>query len=814
MLLASAALLLLATGIGAFILSQSDRRSSAGQPTPLLGAGGAGAALPTAPPMLTQQPTLEPTAAAFVSYYNAAVSRPDRDPDLLASDPYDQRLSVAYHSLQLNGHWEQAVNEYRAIIADPGASLAARREAYWRVAQCNFLGGSYARAIDAYTQFQQQWPSDERSQRADYIIADAYNYLADYGNAVKRWQAFLPHSGLLYSFTMLRIGAAQTSSGAYDAARHTFSDVVNRTQSSDRERTEALEGVASISATQHDYGNQLAAYESLLSITTDKDYRADLEYRAALATLRNGDRNGAFNRFLGVIRTYPDNYRAYGALQQMLQINSGLFDQGLLDRYTAGRLAYDVNSYQEAISYFAAYLNKQDGAHHAAALLYAGLSYQNLGNDDRALINYNVLLQDSPASPEAVSAHYRVGQLAERRGACSVAASDYAAAAKHLDLDDGRNAAFHLGLCRYKLGDYGAASNAWQPLTAPSMPAAVRAQAFFWLGRDAATTANDPATLYKSAIAAQPGGYYAYRAAAKLAGEDNAGPAVSPARLTSVDYSTMLVDAAAEEVHQPEYAQWLAGWSHTPPTVALVITDPTTLTNPDVVRALGIARVGERIYAKQELDFALPRLAAAGDAATLAQMALYYRYIDEPYLSLLVATKLAAMVPDPTPKLPALLRRSIYPTPFAEAVIAGANQAHTSPLLLYAMIKQESYFNPLARSSADARGLTQVLPSTAAGIAANIGESSFTTYDLYRPSVAARYGAIFIAARLADENGSMLRALAAYNAGPGNLPPWSKGAAATDADLFVENISFAETADYVRIVYANYAAYLDLYRQK
>ncbi len=810
-------LLLVLVVSGAVVYLQSGGSPPAAQPTPIprVGANGVNSAvLPTAPPALIQQPTVEPTAAAFVSYYSAAVSRPDRDPDLLPTDPFDQRLSVAYHNLQLNGHWEQAVNEYRTIIADPTASLAARREAYWRVAQCNFLGGSYARAIDAYAQFQQQWPTDERSYRADYIIADAYNYLTDYGNALKHWQAYLPHSGPLYSFTLLRIGASQVNLSQYDAARHTYSDVVNRQQSSDRERSAALEGVASMAATQHDYGNELAAYESLLTIATDKDYRADLEYRAALAMMHNGDRNGAFNRFLSVIHDYPDNYRAYGALQQMLQVNASLFDQGLLDYYTAGLLAYNVNSYQEAIGYFADYLNKQDGAQHAAALLYAGLSYQNLGNDTRAIDNYTVLLHDSPTSPEAVSAHYRVGELAERRGACSAAVNDYAAAASHLDLADGRNAGFHLGLCRYKLGDNGAASDAWQPLTAPNLPADVRAQAYFWLGRDAATTANDATNLYKSAIAAQPGGYYAYRAAAKLAGEDNAGPVVSPARLPAMDYSAMLVDAASEEVHQQDYATWLAGWAHTPLTASLVITSPASLTNLDAVRALSIARVGERIYAKQELDYALPRLVASRDALNLAQMALYYRYIDEPYLSLLVASKLAAMSPDPTPKLPTLLGRSLYATPFTAAMIAGADQAHTSPLLLYAITKQESYFNPLARSSADARGLTQVLPSTAAGIAANLGDSGFTAYDLYRPYVAARYGAAFLTDSLANQNGSVLRSLAAYNAGPGSLPQWSNGAAASDGDLFVENISYAETADYVRIVYTNYAAYLDLYSQK
>ncbi len=805
--------LLIAAMGGAIALRYSGRGEMAAQPTHLPLIGEATAGLPTAPPTLAALPTLEPTAAAFVSYYSEAVSRPDRDPDLLPSDPYDQRLSVTYHSRQLNGYWEQAVNDYRAIIADPAAPEAARREAYWRVAQCNFAGGSYGRAIDAYAAFQAAYPDDERSQRAYYIIADAYTYLDNYRPAIPHWQAYLPHSGPLYSFTLLRIGEAQSKLGDYDAARATYSEVVSRPDSNNRERSEAGEGLATIYNLRHDYASELATYESILSMAQDPDYRADVEYRAAVALLRGGNRQAAFDRFRSVITDYPANYRAYGAFQQMKQINPALFDQGLLDYYTAGRLAYAVDSYEEAIGYFAAYVNGAGAAHRADALLYAALSYQTLHNDDRALANYNVIIADHPGEPAATSAHYRIGQLAERRGACSEAISEYAAAAPHLDRDDGRAAALHLGLCRYKLGDYAGASDAWQPLTAATMPPDVRAAADFWLGRDAASTANDPTANYQAAIAAQPGGYYAYRAAAKLAGETASGPIVSPAQRETVDYGAMLVDAAAEEVHQEQYARWLASWAHLPATSTLVVSDLPAHVSLDAARPLLMARVGERIYAKQELDYLLPRLTAA-DAITLAQMALYYRYIDEPYLSLLTAQRLAALSQQPDPSLPILLRRSLYATPFTDAMIGGADAAHTSPLLLYAIIKQESYYNPLAHSGADARGLAQVLPDTASLIAGGLGDRNFTAYDLYRPYVAARYGAAFLDDQLANAGGSVLRALAAYNAGPGSLPVWSKGAANADADLFVENITFAETAQYVRIVYTNYAAYLELYRQK
>ena len=63
-----------------------------------------------------------------------------------------------------------------------------------------------------------------------------------------------------------------------------------------------------------------------------------------------------------------------------------------------------------------------------------------------------------------------------------------------------------------------------------------------------------------------------------------------------------------------------------------------------------------------------------------------------------------------------------------------------------------------------------------------------------------------------DQN--VLYALAGYNAGPGKVPDWTGGRVNDDPDLFVDNIDYAETRDYVQIVYTNYAVYRRLYGQR
>jgi soluble lytic murein transglycosylase len=162
--------------------------------------------------------------------------------------------------------------------------------------------------------------------------------------------------------------------------------------------------------------------------------------------------------------------------------------------------------------------------------------------------------------------------------------------------------------------------------------------------------------------------------------------------------------------------------------------------------------------------------------------------------------------------LPRLLLKILYPAPFPDLVVQQAREQGVDPLLLCALMKQESLFNPRATSSASAKGLTQVIPSTGQEIARNLGLPQFETDDLYRPVVSIRFGAFYLARQLAFLAGNPLFALAAYNGGPGNALRWMGNDRQADQDLFVETIDYEETALYVRVVMENYGYYRLLYR--
>lgn len=122
--------------------------------------------------------------------------------------------------------------------------------------------------------------------------------------------------------------------------------------------------------------------------------------------------------------------------------------------------------------------------------------------------------------------------------------------------------------------------------------------------------------------------------------------------------------------------------------------------------------------------------------------------------------------------------------------------------LLLAITRQESAFDDRARSSANARGLMQLLPSTAAWVANRAGLAKPTTTALYRPSTNIEIASHYLAFLLDRFNGSRPLAAAAYNAGERRVDQWIKTADQLPMDVWIESIPFRETRNYVQNVLA------------
>jgi soluble lytic murein transglycosylase-like protein len=163
--------------------------------------------------------------------------------------------------------------------------------------------------------------------------------------------------------------------------------------------------------------------------------------------------------------------------------------------------------------------------------------------------------------------------------------------------------------------------------------------------------------------------------------------------------------------------------------------------------------------------------------------------------------------------LPAEVQSLLYPRYFESLIARESERYQTDPVLVRSIMREESRFDPRAKSVAAARGLLQFIISTARTIGASIGMTEIDSSDLYEPETIVRLGAKYVADLMETFDGNHYRAAAAYNAGPNQSKLWSRLAAGEEDDYFFAAINFDETRHYVRKVLNSYRRYEQLYGQ-
>lgn len=151
-------------------------------------------------------------------------------------------------------------------------------------------------------------------------------------------------------------------------------------------------------------------------------------------------------------------------------------------------------------------------------------------------------------------------------------------------------------------------------------------------------------------------------------------------------------------------------------------------------------------------------------------------------------------------------KRSGYPVAYSEYIMKYSKQNHLDACLVMAVIKSESNFVPEAQSDY-AYGLMQLTEETADWNAAKMG---LENYDWHEPETNIRIGCYYLKS-LIDKYGSTDTALAAYNAGGGNVDSWLKKQKYSDDGKTLKYIPFPETRHYVRKVNENWENYKKLY---
>jgi soluble lytic murein transglycosylase-like protein len=358
-------------------------------------------------------------------------------------------------------------------------------------------------------------------------------------------------------------------------------------------------------------------------------------------------------------------------------------------------------------------------------------------------------------------------------------------------------AAFISGFIPYQAGDAAAARAAWEKMLDAFPNPEQRAQAHLWLAKLDLASPDDSESAsdhLQQAVAAAPYSFYALRAEAWLADQGAA-----PLSTTEDAIQT----PAAPDWNAVE--GWLASlWGPEEPAAG-----PSPLALPAWQQGQEFHQSGRE---REATDSFLSLISQSSSQPWgLYRLARAFDDLGMPHLAARAATFLLAKTGIPLEQTPRELARLAYPLAYPSLIQTAAAENDLSPLLLLALIRQESFFNPLAASPAGALGLTQVMPTTAEEIARGLSLEGFSTSDLLRPEVSIRFGAQYLGRQLDLSAGNPYFALAAYNAGPDSALRWSGSLPISDVDLFVELIDFDETRSYVKLVLENYAVYRFLY---
>jgi soluble lytic murein transglycosylase len=210
--------------------------------------------------------------------------------------------------------------------------------------------------------------------------------------------------------------------------------------------------------------------------------------------------------------------------------------------------------------------------------------------------------------------------------------------------------------------------------------------------------------------------------------------------------------------------------------------------NPDLARAFEFFALDRLHEARREWDFALPRL-DAHQRRLAADLASRLGWYDRAVYTLNQGENLH-------------LYELRFPLAQRDRIQRDARAAGIDPAWAYAIIRAESAWTTDARSGADAYGLMQLLPGTAAQLA-KVEKVSFSgAASLFDPDINIRLGTRYLGNMALRYDGSPWLATAAYNAGADPVGRWVDARDALEPDFFIETIPYKETREYVARVLA------------
>ena len=741
-----------------------------------------------------EPPTASPAIPA------ATEGTPTPRPTRASADPVPlstaQVLLGRATQLEHDGFWEDAADARRLALSDDSAAglpSEALNAAYLAQVRLLLDLGEPTNAALTLAQLDQAAVQPSLPHAGPLALARGRVLTAngDAQAALSAYDAYLSMEGPAEHIALLERARLSTATGDSESALRDYVRIREDPATPPLDLESALLEGGLLLENNERYAEADEWYQRLYTVSPWLSDDTFALHRSGDVRFAQGDTSGALAAWTELLIEYPGHWRAVEAYDGLL--SAGLAPDPLVE----GLFFYRQSRIDDAIAVYSAVLAGVPTAAEAGiATYYLAAIDEDLGNTATAVDGYLEAVDIDPAGPQADDALWWAARLLDQDGANALAQISYERLADdYPDRAFGAEAAFRAPLSAYRAGNLIGAADSFRVLTTAENDDDAQ-RAWLWLGKslDAAGDLAGAEEAFQAAAAPDPNDYHGLRARAHL---DAAPLAPRPIRDSIVgdplanapattDWLEVIAPGEGESANREldDSADWQAG--------------------------LDLWEAGHTTSANARFQIALAR---TDNPWALFEAGQVLGALDAVHLRLDAGLALLARVPAAErATAPAEILRWAYPRGWPALAASAARNSRLDELLLYAVIRQESRFNPGAGSVAGALGLTQVIPTTGADIARTLGDPAFETALLFRPERSIRYGAAYLGAQLTNFDQTAGIALAAYNGGPGNAAAWSAGAAAFDPDLFYEQITFEETRSYVRLVLENYAWYQYIYR--
>jgi soluble lytic murein transglycosylase len=696
-----------------------------------------------------------------------------------------------------NGEWERALLEYQTAL-----NGGLNEENHTEIQPAALLGigrshvqmGQYPEAIEAFERLISNFPEFSQLGTANFGLAESLTALSQYDESANAYQRYLElRPGVIDSYIQERRGDVLAAKGDYLGAIEAYQSAFSAPRAGDSFPIEIKIGNAY--AALGDFNTALVAYQDVYTHTTNDYTKAYVDYLMGGTYSALNEMDEAYRAYLDAVENYPLAYEAYQAL--ILLVDSGYpvseFDRGLVD-YFAGQ-------YNLSIAAFDRYLSIES-ENAGTAYYYKGLANLAMDNPGEAIDSWNVLIQSYladeywddaweekaftqwayfdqysgaiqtlidfvdgyPSHTRAAEFLYDAAQIAERSGDLELAARIWERLPSEYPSSEFiHRAIFQAGIAYFRSGNYAEALTRFENYLNISVDQGDKSAAYFWMAKSFQALGNDSSAqaFLGNAANEDPTGYYSERARDILVGRK---PFASP----------VMFDLAYDaDIEKQEAEAWMESVFSYPDGTD--ISGPGTLLNdPRLIRGTELWNLD--LFELARLEFESLRLDILDDPIENYQLANYLLDLGLFRPAIFAARQVLnnnGMDDAQTMAAPVYFNHIRFGSYYRDLVLPAAEAYGFHPLFLFSVMRQESLFEGFVRSSAGARGLMQIMPSTGESIAANSGwPPGYSNDDLYRPFVSINMGANYLEKQREFFDGDLFGALAAYNAGPGNAMVW------------------------------------------